>query len=71
MFLVTPEKYKLPFEVIAKPSVCAGLSKNNIEMINDEVLSIGMGINMLIKENVYHLCTNKKLIDKIKNYNHS
>ena len=42
------------------------LSKNNIVMENNVVLSIGMGINMLIKDNTYHISTNKKLIDKIK-----
>ena len=34
MFLVTPEKYKLPSDVIAKPSVCAGLSKFKIKFIH-------------------------------------
>jgi hypothetical protein len=42
-------------------------NKNNLSIKKDELLSIEQGVNLLLKNNVLHLSSNKILLEKIEN----
>ena len=42
-------------------------NKNNLSIKKDELLSIEQGVNLLLKDNVLHLSSNKTLLEKIEN----